>query len=132
VSDFKWADYRSAHVFAGGWSTASHKRKMTLLEAPTGTLFFYYKDNKQEIMHTLLLEKYGVSKLWGIVMKKPERQDKNAASTQAETSDLRLRIVTVPGAQEEARRNGVETETNKDKSSSCDVSVTSDEVLEFF
>jgi len=132
VSDFKWADYRSAHVFADGWSTASHKRKMTLLEAPTGTLFFYYKDNKQEIMHTLLLEKYGVSKLWGIVMKKPERQDKNAASTQAETSDLRLRIVTVPGAQEEARRNGVETETNKDKSSSCDVSVTSDEVLEFF
>ena len=132
MSDFKWADYRSAHVFADGWSTASHKRKMTLLEAPTGTLFFYYKDNKQEIMHTLLLEKYGVSKLWGIVMKKPERQDKNAASTQAETSDLRLRIVTVPGAQEEARRNGVETETNKDKSSSCDVSVTSDEVLEFF
>jgi len=27
--------------------------------------------------------------------------------------DRRLRILTVPGAQEEARRNGVETETNK-------------------
>jgi len=30
----------------------------------------------------------------------------------------------VPGAQEEVRRNGVETETNKDKSSSCDVAVS--------
>jgi len=36
----------------------------------------------------------------------------------------RYRIVTVLGAQEEARRNGVETATNKDQSSSCDVSVT--------
>ena len=32
------------------------------------------------------------------------------------------------GAQEEARRNGVETETNKEKSSSCDVSGTCDDV----
>jgi len=32
------------------------------LEAPTGTLLFYYKDIKQEIVHTLLLEEYGVSK----------------------------------------------------------------------
>jgi len=29
----------------------------------------------------------------------------------------------MPGAQEEAQRNGVETETNKDKSSSCDVAL---------
>jgi len=29
--------------------------------------------------------------------------------------DRRLRIVTVPGAQEDTRRNGVETETNKKK-----------------
>jgi len=36
----------------------------------------------------------------------------------------------VPGAQEEARRNGVETETNKDKSS-CDVAVTCDDVRRF-
>jgi len=42
--------------------------------------------------------------------------------------DLQLRSVTVPGAQEEVRRNGVETETNIDKSSSCDVSVTCDDV----
>ena len=43
--------------------------------------------------------------------------------------DRRLRIVTVPGAQEEARRNGVETERNKDKSStSCDVAVECDDV----
>jgi len=35
----------------------------------------------------------------------------------------------VPGAQEEARRNGVETETNKDKFSSCDVAVTRDDVM---
>ena len=72
-----------------------------------------------------------MSKKWGIIMKKPERQDKNLASTQAETSNLRLRIVNVSGTQEEARRNGVQTETNKDKSSSCDVSVTCDGVLYF-
>ena len=42
--------------------------------------------------------------------------------------DCRLRIVNGPGAQEEARRNGVETETNKDKSSSCDVVITCDDV----
>ena len=33
-------------------------------------------------------------------------------------------IVTVPGVQEEVRRNGVETEKNRDKSSNCDVCVT--------
>jgi len=38
--------------------------------------------------------------------------------------DCWLRILVVPGAQEEARRNGVETETNKEKSSSCNVAVT--------
>jgi len=38
----------------------------------------------------------------------------------------------VPGAQEEARRNSVETETNKDKSSSCDVVITCDDVRCFF
>ena len=42
--------------------------------------------------------------------------------------DCQLRIVTVSGAQEEARRNGVETETNKYKSSSCEVAVTCDDV----
>ena len=35
-------------------------------------------------MHTLLLEKYGVSKKWVIIM--DNRQDKNMALTQAETS----------------------------------------------
>jgi len=62
LSDFKWAGHRLAHVFAHGWSKGSHKRKMTSLEAPAGTLLFYYKDIKQEIVHTLLLEEYGVSK----------------------------------------------------------------------
>jgi len=42
--------------------------------------------------------------------------------------DLRLRIVTVAGVQEEVQRNSVETEKNKDKSSSCDVYVTCDGV----
>jgi len=73
LSDFKWAGHRLAHIFADGWSTGSHKRKMTLLEAPTGTLLFYYKDIKQEIVHTLLLEEYGVSKKWVIIMDR--RQD---------------------------------------------------------
>jgi len=45
--------------------------------------------------------------------------------------DRRLRIVAVPGAQEEVRRKGVETEIKFDKSSSCDVAVTCD-VLRFF
>ena len=42
--------------------------------------------------------------------------------------DRRRWIVTVPGAQDQARRNGVETETNKDKSNTCDVAVTCDDV----
>jgi hypothetical protein len=73
LCDFKWAGHRLAHIFADGWSTGSHKRKMTLLEAPTGTLLFNYKDIKQEIVHTLLLEEYGVSKKWVIIMDR--RQD---------------------------------------------------------
>jgi len=73
LSDFKWAGHRLAHIFADGWSTGSHKCKVTLLEAPTGTLRFYYKDIKQEIVHTLLLEEYGVSKKWVIIMDR--RQD---------------------------------------------------------
>jgi len=99
---------------------------MTLLEALTGTLLFYYKDIKQEIVHTLLLEEYGVSKKWVFIMDK--RQDKTAASTQAETSGLSAQDRYCVKAQEEARRNGVETETHKDKSSSCDVAVTYDDV----
>ena len=55
--------------------------KMTLLEAPTGTLLFYYKDIKQEIVHALLLEEYGVSKKWVIIMDR--RQDLNVTSTPA-------------------------------------------------
>jgi len=51
LCDFKWAWHRLAHIFADGWSTGSHKRKMTLMEAPTGTLLFYYKDIKQDCVH---------------------------------------------------------------------------------
>jgi len=54
---------------------------MTLLEAPTGTLLFYYTEIKQEIVHTLLLEEYGVSKKWVIIMDK--RQDLNVTPTPA-------------------------------------------------
>jgi len=68
LSDFKWAGHMLAHIFADGWSTGSHKRKKTLLEVPTGTLVFYRKDIKKEIVHTLLLEEYGVSKKWVIIM----------------------------------------------------------------
>jgi len=56
LSDFKWSEHRLAHVFACGWTTVSHKHKLTLLEAPTGTLLFYYQDLKQEIVHALQLE----------------------------------------------------------------------------
>jgi len=54
---------------------------MTEFEAPIGTLLLNYKDIKQEIVHTLLLEEYGVSKKWVIIMDR--RQDLNATSTQA-------------------------------------------------
>jgi len=37
----------------------------------------------------------------------------------------------VPGVEEEARRNSMETEKNQDKSSSCDVYVTRDDVCCF-
>ena len=60
LSDFKWSGHRLAHVFADGWSTVPHKRKMTLLEAPTRTLLFYYKEIQQELAHTLLLGECGV------------------------------------------------------------------------
>jgi hypothetical protein len=36
--------------------------------APTGTSLFYYKDIEQEIVHTLLLEEYGVSKKCTIIV----------------------------------------------------------------
>jgi len=54
---------------------------MTSLEAPTGTLLYYYKDIKQEIVQTFLLEEYGVSKKWVIIMDR--RQDLNLTSTPA-------------------------------------------------
>jgi len=54
---------------------------MTLLEAPTGTLLFYYKDIKQEIVHTLLLEQYAVSKKGLIIIDR--RKDLNVTSTPA-------------------------------------------------
>jgi len=41
--------------------------------------------------------------------------------------ELRPRIVTEPGVQEEVRRNGVETEKNKDNFCSCDDFVTYDD-----
>jgi len=50
------------------------------------------------------------------------------ASTPAETSGPLLRIATEPGVTEDSRRNGVETENNKDKSNSCDVYATCDDV----
>jgi len=67
---------------------------MTLLKAPTGTLHFYYKDIKQEIVQTLLLEEYGVTKKWVLIMDR--RQDVNVTLTPARKVDLRLKTVTVP------------------------------------
>ena len=45
------------------------------------TLLFYYQDIKQEIVHALLFEEYGVSKKWVIIMDR--RQDLNVTSTPA-------------------------------------------------
>jgi len=52
-----------------------------------------------------------------------------AAEQEARSRAGKIFTTVVPGAQGEARRNNVETETNKDKSSSCDVAVTCDDVL---
>jgi len=57
------------------------KQKMTLLEARTGTLPFHYKDMKQELVHTLMLEKNDVSAKWVIIMDR--RQDSNVTLTSA-------------------------------------------------
>ena len=73
LSDFKWAGHGLANIFTDSWSTESPRLKVTLLEAPTGTLLFYYKDIKQEIVHMLLLEEYCVSKKFVIIMDR--RQD---------------------------------------------------------
>jgi len=43
-------------------------------------------DNQDRALRPLLLEEYGVSKKWVIIMDK--RQDKTVASTQAKTSGL--------------------------------------------
>ena len=58
LSDFTWAGHWLAHSFADGRSTASQQGKTTLLEAPTGTLLFYYKHIKQDVVYTLLLEEH--------------------------------------------------------------------------
>jgi len=76
---------------------------MTLLEAPTGTLLFYYKDIKQEIVHTLLLEEYGVSKKWVVIMDR--RQDLNVILTPARKSG--------PSAQDRYCARGFEGGTKK-------------------
>ena len=51
-----------------------------------------------------------------------------AAEQEARSRAGKIFTTVVPGAQGEARRNNVETETNKDKSSSCDVVVTREDV----
>ena len=86
----------------------------------------YYKDIKQEIVHTLLLEEYGVSKKWEIITDK--RQDKIAASTQAETSGSSAHDRYCARGSGGGAKIGVQTEMNKDKSSSCNISFTCDDV----
>ena len=77
------------------WSTVSRKHNMILLEAPTGTIFFYYEDIEQEILHTLLLKEYCVSKKWVIITYR--MQDSIKASTPAtKTVHLWLRSISVP------------------------------------
>jgi len=122
LSDFKWAGHRLAHMLADGWPTGSYKRKITFLETPTGTLHFYYKDIKQEIVHTWLLEEYGVSKKCVIIMDR--RQDSTWLRLQQEKVDLLLRIVTVPEVLEDVRRNSVQTKKNRNKSGIYDNYIT--------
>ena len=91
---------------------------MTLLEAPTGILLLYSKDIKKEIVHTLLLEEYGVSKKWVIIM--DWRQNLNVTSTPAGKSG--------PSAQDHYCARGFgggakkrrANEKNRKKSSICD------------
>jgi hypothetical protein len=127
-SDFKWSRHRLAHVFADGWSTASHKRKRTLLEEPTGTLLFYYKYIKQEIVlkheivHTLLLEELGVSKKWVIIMER--RQDSNVTSCPTGKSGPPAQDCYCAGGLGRGAKNNPGNGENRDKSSNCDSYVT--------
>ena len=78
------------HVFADGSSKVSYENKRTWVEAPTGTLLFYYKDIKQEIVCPLLLEEYGVSNKWVIIMDR--RQDSTATSNPTGNSEPSIQV----------------------------------------
>jgi len=106
LSNFEWSGHRSAHVFSDGWSTAPHKRKMTLLA---------------KILSKRLCIRY----CWRNMVCRRNRWSSWTGDRtqlwlrlQQEKVDLQLRIATVPEVQEEQRRNGVETETWKN--SICD------------
>jgi len=60
------------------------EKEKTVLEVPTGLLLFHYKDIQQEIVPTLQLEEYGVSKSWVIIM--DSRLNSIEALTETETS----------------------------------------------
>ena len=89
-----WAQVTTAHVFADGRWTVSHKRKMKLLEAPTGTLIFFTKTLNKRLC---------TRNCWrNVVCRRSEwsawTRDKTQIQLrlQQEKVDIRLRIVTVP------------------------------------
>jgi len=63
-----------------------------------------------------------VSKKWVLIMDR--RQDLTRLRLQQEKVDLRLRTVTVPEVLEDARRNGVQTKKNRNKSGIHDNYIT--------
>jgi len=82
------------------------QRQVTLLDAPAGTWLFWYTDIKQEIVHTLLLEEYGVSWKWVLIMDK--KQDSKAALTQWPSAQDRYHARSSGGGAKKQRGRGEE------------------------
>jgi len=104
LSYFKWSGNRLAHVFADGYSTAGH-------------YFFITKTLSKRLCtrHSwinILCRRSGRSE-W------KEDRTQMRLRLKVEKLDFRLRSVIVPEVYTEARRNGVETEINRDKPSNC-------------
>jgi len=116
-----FALHRYGHAKSRRLMVCQWKRKMILTEGQTWRLLYYYKDIKQEIVHTLLLEECGVQMKWVIIMDK--RQDSNTSLTQAylKTSGPSAQNHYFARSLGEARRNGVETEKSRIKPSHCDL-----------
>ena len=72
LAGFSWTGKRVAHIFPDKWATASFRRKPKadeIAEYGDGFYVFYYGDVKEEMMHDLDLDEWGITKSWVILEK---------------------------------------------------------------